>query len=63
MTQLNAIKFIGMNLKWKEIFMDQNCSFFFVKIIIIIIVVVVVVVVVVVGKRKKTTQQTVNMPP
>ena len=61
MTQLNAIKFIGMNLKWKEIFMDQNCSFFFVKIIIIIIIVVVVVVVV--GKRKKTTQQTVNMPP
>lgn len=44
MTQLNAIKFIGMNLKWKEIFMDQNCSFFFVKIIIVVVVVI---------KRKK----------
>lgn len=31
MTQLNAIEFIGMDLKWKEIFMDQTCSFFFVK--------------------------------
>ena len=55
MTQLNAIKFIGMNLKWKEIFMDQNCSFFFVKIIIVVVVVFIM--------RQKTTQQTVNMPP
>ena len=41
MTQLYAIKFIGMNLKWKEIFMDQNCSFSLLKIIIIIIIIIV----------------------
>ena len=41
MTNLNAIKFIGMNLKWKEIFMDQNCSFSLLKIIIIIIIIIV----------------------
>ena len=41
MTKLNAIKFIGMNLKWKEIFMDQNCSFSLLKIIIIIIIIIV----------------------